>query len=164
MHYLIVIGLMFTSIVKAETSGNAVSSPPSASPAVPVAPPNPQSSNNSGFNRLNPNSIQVFDGDFFKPTPQPSNEASSPKGRAFADEPQYNTENRQKALEKCDYLKNQDYAKYQQCYQKDLANVKKGIQEGYDEVEKKQSMPLRNAPNSLVEEQMRNPSGFDKED
>ena len=106
----------------------------------------------------------VFDGDFFKPTPQPVKEASSPRGRSYADEPQYNTENRQKALEKCDYLKNQDYAKYQQCYQNDLANVKKGIQEGYDEVEKKQSIPLRNAPNSLIEEQMRNPSGIERED
>ena len=165
MRYLLLIGILMSGLVQGESSGSAVSPlPPGAAPAVPVVPPSNQSVNNSGFNRLNPSGIQVFDADFFKPTPQGPRESSSPKGRAYADDPQYNTDNRQRALDKCDYLKNQNYAKYQECYQKDLANVKKGVQEGYDEIEKRQSMPLRNTPNPLIEEQSRNPSGFDKID
>ena len=117
---------------------------------------------NPGFNRMNPSAIQVFDNDFFKDTPknQPTN--TTPKGRAYADPAEYNTENRQRALDKCEALRTQDFAKYQECYKNDLANVKKGVQEGYDEVERRQNVPLKNAPNPLIEEQMRNPSGDDE--
>jgi hypothetical protein len=164
MYFLVLFLALFGFGSFAESDNSAAPQPSGPARAVPVVPPNPYAAPNQGFNRLNPNTIQVFDNDFFKPTPQGIQETSSSRGRAFAEEPQYNTENRQRALEKCESLKNQNYAKYQECYQKDLANVKKGIQEGYDEVEKKQSMPLRNAPNSLIEEQTRNPSGIDRED
>ncbi|MBM4304027.1 MAG: hypothetical protein FJ112_06835 [Deltaproteobacteria bacterium] len=164
MYFLILIVALSGFVGFGESDNGATAQPPGPARAVPVVPPNPYAAPNQGFNRLNPNTIQVFDNDFFKPTPQGPQETASPKGRAFADDPQYNTDNRQKALEKCEPLKNQNYAKYQECYQKDLANVKKGIQESYDEVERKQSMPLRNTPNSLIEEQTRNPSGMDRED
>ncbi len=166
MFYLLLLTALLSSEAFSEAGGEPSSqNPPAVAPAVPVVPaPGAPNTPNQGFNRLNPNTIQIFDGDFFKPTPQGPKEVNSPKGRAYAEDPQYNTENRQRALDKCEPLRNQNYKKYQECYQKDLANVKKGIQEGYDEVEKKQSIPLRNAPNSLIEEQMRNPSGIERED
>ena len=44
-----------------------------------------------------------------------------------------------------------------------MTNSRKGIQDNYDDVENKQNIPLKNAPNPLIEEQMRNPSGFQEE-
>lgn len=159
IRYFVILVMCLSGLSQAESGGTV----PGAAPAVPVSPP-ANAAANSGFNRLNPNTIQVFDNDFFKPTPQGTQESSSPRGRAYAEDPKYNTENRQRALDKCEYLRNQNYTEYQKCYQKDLANVKKGIQEGYDEVEKKQSMPLKNSANPLIDEQTRNPSGFTNDD
>jgi hypothetical protein len=111
----------------------------------------------------NPNNIQVFDNDFFKTTSEPPANQVTPKGRSYAEDPDYNTDTRQRALEKCESLKNRDFSKYQECYKKDMANARKGIQEGYDEVERKQSLPLKNVPNPLIEEQMRDPSSSQEE-
>ena len=156
MRYFILLLLIVEPLVMAEDSAGGGQKPA----VIPVPVPAYGAQPNSGYNRLNPNTIQVFDNDFFKDKPAEPEKTATPKGRAYANEPDYNTENRQKALDKCESLRNQNFAKYQDCYKKDMANTKKGIQENYDEVEKKQSIPLRNGPNSLVEEQMKEPSGF----
>ena len=153
----IISGLILSASLALAESNPSPGNPPVIVP--PTAIPNTAIQPNSGFNRMNPSAIQVFDADFFKDTPKPQQVNTTPKGRAYAEPAEYNTENRQRALEKCEALRTQDFAKYQECYKKDLANVKKGVQEGYDEVERRQSVPLRNAPNPIIEEQMRNPSG-----
>ncbi|MFM8314744.1 MAG: hypothetical protein ACKOA8_10700, partial [Deltaproteobacteria bacterium] len=60
-------------------------------------------------------------------------------------------------------LRNQNYSKYQDCYKTEITNVQKGVQQKYDDVEEKQKVPLRTAPNALIEEQMRNPTGQEEE-
>ncbi len=154
MRYSILVLFILGKYILAENTPPIVANPAAGGGGYPV----------NGANRLNSNSIQVFDNDFFKDKIVVPVNNTTPKGRSYADEPDYNTETRQRALDKCESLKNRDFAKYQECYQKDMVNVKKGIQESYDEVEKRQSIPLSNTPNSLIEEQKRNPSGFNEED
>ena len=162
MHFRFFMRYIICSLICMAHLALAESNPAQANSPVFVPPPvnsNTGIQPGSGFNRLNPSGIQVFDSDFFKETPKTPQANTTPKGRAYAEPAEYNTENRQRALDKCEVLRTQDFAKYQECYKKDLANVKKGVQEGYDEVERRQSVPLRNAPNPIIEEQMRNPSG-----
>jgi hypothetical protein len=164
MRHSLFIVCLLSQMALAE-AGQTNTTAPGAQGAVVVVNPTPSpSSPNSGFNKVNPSNVQVFDNDFFKDTPKAQFNSVTPKGRAYADEPDYNTETRQRALDKCEPLRSQNFAKYQECYQKDMANVKKGIQDNYDEVERKQNVPLKNAPNPLIEEQMRNPSGVREED
>lgn len=161
MRHSIFILCLLSQMALAEGGQSNVATPGGVVVVNPTPAQNPP---NSGFNRVNPSNVQIFDNDFFKDAPKATVNAVTPKGRAYAEDPDYNTETRQKALEKCEPLRNQNFSKFQECYQKDMANVKKGIQENYDEVERKQSVPLKNSPNPLIEEQMRNPSGVKEED
>ena len=157
MRYVFLGMCVLTQFVFAEVSQ------PVGAPPVGNSPQQGPSQSSGAFNRLNPGNIQVFDADFFKPAPQAAENTQTPKGRAYAADPDYNTETRQRAISKCDGLKNQNYAKFQECFKKDMTNSRKGIQDNYDDVENKQNIPLKNAPNPLIEEQMRNPSGFQEE-
>lgn len=110
-------------------------------------------------NILNPNSIQIFDKDFFAPKKE---EVSAPKPgeRARAEESEYPIDRRRESLSKCGPLKEKDGEAYRKCYQEDVNKYRQGLKDSMEAVERRQNEPLRNT-NPLLEEQQR---GMQSED
>ena len=75
-------------------------------------------------------------------TPRPLTLQGSPRYGAEAAD--YNTEQRKQWLEKCEPLKERDFAGFRKCFERAKKSSNDGIQRRFREVEARQGQPFRN--------------------
>ena len=98
--------------------------------------------------------VKVWDDRVFDLTPK---EAAQPQiskeGRVIAEEPDYNTEQRQQWLDACAPMRDKDAQAYRDCYANQKAGSAKKRRQDFDNVERRQAQP-NSVP--LVDEQRDN--------
>lgn len=95
------------------------------------------------------NVIPTFDNGFFNPKPQaPSN---VPLDRYGAPEANYNSEQLESWKEICDPEKKKSMQDYRDCFQREKKKTLTRLKQGYEEVERKQAIPLNNVPATVDE-------------
>ncbi|NBX93612.1 MAG: hypothetical protein EBQ85_10325 [Proteobacteria bacterium] len=94
-----------------------------------------------GSTSLSPGNVKALDNDFFLPkkeetTPIPP--GISRKGREYAPEPDYNSEQRDLWLQKCASYRDKDARLFRQCYQKEREKMLLELREKFDAIERRQ--------------------------
>ena len=138
MRYILLAILTLSIVLRAEVQTPSL--PPGNYNVLPSVPP-----------KINPNSMTVIDDKFFDPKkeePQKSNDT----GRYLGENDSINTADRAKILEKCDPLKGVDQAAYRKCYQTEKQQTVRAIRQGFDDVEKRQAIPLQDTPSEIFNE------------
>lgn len=88
--------------------------------------------------------VKVFDDKVFDLTPKDAAQPQTSKeGRVIAEEPDYNTEQRQQWLDACEPIKGKDGEAYRECYANQKASSKKKQRQDFDSVARRQKdIPL----------------------
>lgn len=92
---------------------------------------------------FNPGTLKSFDEGFFdakKADTAPPPPGTSEKGREYAPDPDYNSQQREQWIQKCAPYKDKDAKLFRECYQKEREKMRLELREKFDAVERRQGM------------------------
>lgn len=106
--------------------------------------------------------IKTFDEDFFNTNP--SNNLNtppgvSPQGRIYDADPDYNSQQREEWLRKCEPYKDQDSKLFRECFQREKDKMRLELREKFDAVERRQGGKIKSYDQLLKPNT--NSGGFD---
>jgi len=157
MRFLVLFSLFLMVRLALSEATSSPGSPPTPSMGGAVT-PSPIPSSNTGSMGI----IKTFDENFFNTNPSNNlntPQGVSPQGRIYDADPDYNSQQREEWLRKCEPYKDQDSKLFRECFQREKDKMRLELRERFDAVERRQGGKIKSYDELLKPNP--NSGGFD---